>query len=825
MWVKTCSVTDNALLNKENKFMRMGKEVLDSDLDLSTGVYLYIKVPQVNRDNLLCLIHLCESAERYFHRIGLEVGVSSLSTTIDYVTENLDTFVSRDRLNAEPFDDWYKKVSARKEVKGKLMGRLEGEYDYFIVSLLPPEGYSENEMYRHIKRWLENREVRAYELYLNPEIRINPAIFTVEIDGKAKPVVMDINFIGWSTGRVLVNTVSNNETIKRIIPAVAFISFTILLLKLGSFRQAFTGLLVVILGVFFTRGTIGIIDRLFSIFCREEVFTVLVYTVCLIPGFSFSMRRFEEFNDSDRNKGFWEKWQDADKAGVSSTNLIVFTSIADFLIFMSLANRLGPRSMFQIGILSAIVLFYAWLLSKYFLPAFHRAIGGEKRNSNENTNAISRLFCRGVEKVNNRIGGMSASICRLVRHKKASIASVSVLVIIIVVTVLFVRKGYLRVESDPSEFLKNTMLGDISQEMKKKGRPGFNPHEIYIEPKNDKDINDPEFINQLWEYSQVVSGKSQRLFSVFDTFLTILAHDYPDAYRTGNPPMGAILRIARNNALKNIGRTAVTPDKIKHAIRNEAREIISGIWNDIRDNSDRAVIKHFLARNALLIIATDEGYTSNDVAKFRDFLLQSADNYGYLAVKMPGKIDLYPEVDSSISKSGMLNSILSQVMVAALCGVWIAWRNRVRNVAWKLCPFRTGCFMAAPFILSTCAIFLVMMALNIPLDIATSSIGSISVSVAVDLPIFFMGALQPLILSGLSFEDAMKSRKMADETGKILSDFAINTPAFLPLVFSLFPIIFNIGYLMVLVMVMCTIGTMLIMAPMMRWSVIKCELQ
>ena len=33
---------------------------------------------------------------------------------------------------------------------------------------------------------------------------------------------------------------------------------------------------------------------------------------------------------------------------------------------------------------------------------------------------------------------------------------------------------------------------------------------------------------------------------------------------------------------------------------------------------------------------------------------------------MPGKIDLYPEVDSSISKSGMLNSILSQVMVAAL---------------------------------------------------------------------------------------------------------------------------------------------------------------
>lgn len=98
MWVKTCSVTDNALLNKENKFMRMGKEVLDSDLDLSTGVYLYIKVPQVNRDNLLCLIHLCESAERYFHRIGLEVGVSSLSTTIDYVTENLDTFVSRDRL-------------------------------------------------------------------------------------------------------------------------------------------------------------------------------------------------------------------------------------------------------------------------------------------------------------------------------------------------------------------------------------------------------------------------------------------------------------------------------------------------------------------------------------------------------------------------------------------------------------------------------------------------------------------------------------------------------------------------------------------------------
>jgi hypothetical protein len=126
LWVKTCSVMDNAFLDKENTFVRMEKEVLDSDLDLSNGVYLYIRVPQVNRDNLFCLIHICESAERYFHKLGLEVGVSSLSTMVDYETENLDTFISRERLMSEPFDDWYKRVSVRKEVSGKLMGRRTG---------------------------------------------------------------------------------------------------------------------------------------------------------------------------------------------------------------------------------------------------------------------------------------------------------------------------------------------------------------------------------------------------------------------------------------------------------------------------------------------------------------------------------------------------------------------------------------------------------------------------------------------------------------------------------------------------------------------------
>ena len=88
------------------------------------------------------------------------------------------------------------------------------------------------------------------------------------------------------------------------------------------------------------------------------------------------------------------------------------------------------------------------------------------------------------------------------------------------------------------------MLGDISQEMKRRGGRIQSPRNLH-RTENDKDINDPEFINQLWEYSQVVSENSQRLFSVFDTFLTILAHDYPNAYRAGNPPMGAIHKIAR----------------------------------------------------------------------------------------------------------------------------------------------------------------------------------------------------------------------------------------------------------------------------------------
>lgn len=812
---------DEPFMDKNNKFVRMEKDVFASDIDLSIGVYLYIRVPRVNHDNLIGLIQICDNAKEYFRSKNIEVGISSLSTMTDYATDNLDKFVSKERLIKEDFDEWYSKVSNRKEVKGKLMGRIEGEYDYFIVSMFPEQGFNEYSMYKLVKSWLEGRTVPFWELYFVPQININPSLFEIEIGEKKTIVDMEIDLIGWSIGRGLLNAVTNSDTFKMITPAILLICFVVLIVKLGSIRQSIIGLLVVSLGAFFTRGMIGLLDQIFSIVYNEEVFTVFVYIVCLIPGFSFSMRRFEEYNSTDNALGICDRWKIAGKAGFSSMNLIALIAILDFLVFMSWTNRLGSRSIFQIGVLSAAGLFFAWLLARYFLPALHKIIGGEKRTIEKGYGNNKRIIDVIVERTNSFVFKLSKSILSFSTNRKVPFYGLSFLVVIVIATVVLISKGFMSVESDPGEFLKNTILEEIRQEMKKDGRPGFNVHEIYIAPTKGRDLNDPEFIEQLWKYTDTIAMNSRRLFSYFDSFLTILEHDYPRIYHFGASPKDAIIVISKENLGEDFTHKSLYSEKENKAIVDEARELISGIWNDIRDNSGSELIKHFLAKNDILLLATDEDTSSNGMAEFRDMILSEGYSYDLLNIKTPGKLAIYPEVDNSITRGSMLNSTLSQIMIAVICGIWITIVNRKKYNKLRLCPYMTGTFMAIPFVFSTCSLFLIMMLLGIPLDIASSTIGSISVSVAIDLPIFFIGSFQPLILSGLLFEETLLSKRMTDEGGRILADFAINTPAFIPLMFSAYPANFRTGFMMVLVMVACTIGTLVIMAPMMRWAVRK----
>ncbi|MCX5886360.1 MAG: hypothetical protein NT096_10700 [Proteobacteria bacterium] len=806
-------------MDKNNSFVRMEREVLDSEIDFSNGVYFYIRVPRVSRENLICLVQFCEKADRYFKGKNIEVGIASLSTAIDYARDDLGKFISRKELNDPSFDidAWHQRICARREVNKKLIGRIEGEYDYYIVSIFPPEGFDEFEMFRLVQSWLKNRDLSWWELYFDPDLQIDPSFQKVEIDGRVRWVDMQIDPIGWSIGRGVIDAVSNCDFFKKLIPAIVAISFFILLVKVGSFRQALIGSLVVSIGTLFVRGTIGIGQHVFSLFSREEAYTLLVYIVSLIPGFSFSMRRFEEFNDTGHTLDYWERWREADKNGFPSMNLIAFISILDFLIFMTWQNRYGSRSMFQIGIFSSVGLFYAWWLARYFLPALHRVIGGEKRSPLRDRGLFNRIYDYIFIFFNQGFDKVSRITLQISSKPKIPLVACGLLFFCVFLSALFINLGFLRIDTDYGTFLHGTKFGLVKEELEKKGRPGFCLYEIYVAPKEGSDLNDPEFVSQLWQYAKVIEKKSRTVFGPIDYFVSIFERDYREEFNKHGLLYGALSAAANiNSGGQTEPYTISNPDK-----RTAMRDIVSGVWNDIRDNSDHAVMKHFLSKNAVMMAATDSDNTAMGYLRFSGMLLEEGKPFDRLSVKIASKNTQAGYANKIIADGTVMNSIYSQIMIAVICMIWLEIHNRKRKGVWKLCPYRTGVIMAVPFIFSTANVFLLMMAMDIPLDAASATIGNISISVAVDLPIFFIAVFQQLIISGEDFSSALGHEKMQNEGSKILADFAINTPAFIPLLFSAFLSIAYVGFLMVMVMISCTIGTLFLMPPMLRWAVVR----
>ena len=353
-------------------------------------------------------------------------------------------------------------------------------------------------------------------------------------------------------------------------------------------------------------------------------------------------------------------------------------------------------------------------------------------------------------------------------------------------------------------------LGELRNELNKFGRPGFSTHRIYVKG----DLNDLGFIQQLFDYYEIISYKSRATLSAIDAFWSIIEEDYPSLI-LGRSVTEVIQKIARQN-LKDDGQV-VNDASLKEA----TRIFIADIWNDIRDNTDKKLLRSWLSKNGLIITANDTSTTSLGMASFRDKLLYAASGFNKLTVSTPSKIAQYPDVDAIVANGSVVNPFLSQVMIAVICFIWVSWNNKKGAGKYKLCPYKTGLFMAIPFVLATATMYAFMIVAGLSLDIASSAISNIAISVAIDLPVFLIAVFQLIVLNGSNLNEVLQDESLIEEVGKAMVDITANTLAFFVLILSIFPVVYRVGWLMVLTLVACAIGTLLVMLPMMRWAVVK----
>ena len=170
-----------------------------------------------------------------------------------------------------------------------------------------------------------------------------------------------------------------------------------------------------------------------------------------------------------------------------------------------------------------------------------------------------------------------------------------------------------------------------------------------------------------------------------------------------------------------------------------------------------------------------------------------AQDFPDLRVSAFNKVPLYPRIDYYVSRGKVWNVLASQVGLTVLYWGVIRVRNRGRAGV-RLVPLRGGLVMAAPLFCATALIGVVMWALDIPLDMATASIGALTINAAGDFSLYF----------ALTYQDALRTYPPLEALGQalrtkgalIVADCVLNTLCFLPLLTSHFTPVRQLGWMM-----------------------------
>lgn len=750
--VRQGSVMDNPLLDEENPYVVQAARGVLRGLVTEADARIDIRVARedggaIDREGLRRAVALCERASDYFarERRVRNVGVHCVSTARDYARDDAGSVLSHEEVSAPDFDPnkWRARLVRRADVEGVLIFDTPDSM-IVTISLILPKGADESELYVALKEFMEEKSVSRFDLLFSPAIR------TPE----------NVRVVGWSVARVELYALARAGVFATVTPIILLAIFIFARGKLGSLRQTLALIAAVAFAFAATRGSITLLD-FFGVYggpWREEIFTILAYAVALIPGCSFSLRRFEAFNALPSAYRYEMRWYVSSLKTRGTFAFVAVVSAFGFAALMGMPGVFGSRSLFQLGVLSGLAVLYAWATSRVLLPALYRAFGGEHDSVHTHKGLTSKVtrFLASLAIYWSR-KSVAGIICTLV------ITGTMILAMVVVIL------GKVTIENDPREFLQNAPIGETIREYEKPGQPGgFNTHVVHILPTS-VTMNDPQFLSAALQF-----GDDLRTLSGVRSVV--------------NPADGAVQYAEENFSI---------------AWKTEPEEVLGTVWRDMR-NEQLFVVGRFVGDGehvngiALVVIGSDA--STRGMRELRSAIESAAARYTpVFTAELPGKISLYPEVDGAVTDTALGNVVQSLVLVIFAGGLWLSSgvrRKRMRVLAHK------GTIAAVPFILALSALVLVMAVFRIPVDISTAAIGAIAISVAIDMPIFVLVALQ----SG-------DEKRVVRELETAVADALVNAPPFLALCLSAFPSVFRFGLLIVTVIIVCAFATLFVMLP------------
>ena len=604
------------------------------------------------------------------------------------------------------------------------------------------------------------------------------------------PKDASIGLASWIAGRWIIHQALLLNILMIISGGILFV-FPGFRRALHSWLQAAVCVIIFFMSIIWTRGLIGLL-WFFGFNVVERVYTLLSYANCIVQGTSFSLHKFGAYNEG-REKGLSadEAWQ----ATAGTDRLIARLVIISLGGFLTLWWSFGVRPIADMALASALGLVCLLVFSRYLLPVLSTLLiknhkVGKTKEIGWLGKKITAVFIQQPLKaaiwINTRFG-----------LKTTAIAMIMVVVVLTIGTIYQIAWPHrnLVIRSKPLEFIPGTLVYKTSKELNRPGYLGFDGLNFLLEPSWTKaeGIYDPRFIQRVQMITKGVSNFPKEL-GVYQTY--------------------SIVKAVQRISSQSFHKPLPTSEK-------EAGYAFMNIENKLPP----IVFRAFYYHNGIRLIVTTSADDSNKMFALREAVENYVRlNFPEIKISSFGRVQTYPEADREIREGKPWNIIGDQILITIFFMVWFlfSWL-RFRKTDLTIRPFWGALAMNIPMWFATTGLALIMVKMGIPLDISTAAISAFAINATSDFSFVFLEAFQNTLGETKNAFSAMIAA-LRQKGAVIIEDAFLNARCFLPLwLFSTFIPIQRIGLMMVIMLVLCLIGTLVILPSVLAITVRKPE--
>ncbi|MEW6298393.1 MAG: hypothetical protein AB1671_11710 [Thermodesulfobacteriota bacterium] len=573
---------------------------------------------------------------------------------------------------------------------------------------------------------------------------------------------------GWTMGRGLIDQGLNVDILTLVLVGVV-LTLPLFWGVLGSGCSALLCVAVMVLGGFWgTRGFMGLLG------VPERVFSLLVYASVIVQGTSFALHKFQALRESGAADpaGGWQHARAVD-------SLIVITAGISVFGFLSLW-AFGLKPIREVGVAAALGVGWIVLLAVFFLPALD-LVSRRCCVAPPARHTVARLFGRAIALP--VAGCLQIARC-LSRGNRPWVVAGGSCAVFGIAALLFASE---QIESRTRalEFIRGTLVEKTARFLNRPGNVGFEFLDLLVEPARGGAVNDPSFLRRAWELQSALR--------------------HVPGSRETTSILAAVHRVAQESFHKEFPETGEEVEATFFLIENRLSETVQ---------------RQLYFPGGVRIAVSYGTDDSVELGRLRERILALASReFPDLRVSAFNKVSLYPQVDRYVRQGKVTNVFVSQIGIALLCGAFIAWRNRRLTRRW-LSPVWGGMAMSLPLFFATAVLGLTMWALNIPLDMATASIGALTVNAATDFSLYLAMSYQQALTHARS-EEAALHEALGRQGEIIVADCVLNIVCFLPLLSSSFLPVRELGWMMGVMLAACAAGALLGMAILLPRCVVK----